>query len=320
MLSMLANSMGVQLEEGYEAAPVDGRRVTRASAPAPAELLELRAQIDKSMGQLPLADGAIADEVDANGVPSIVCRRVDEVDGVEGVDGKDDPLIVYFHGGGYRLGSALAWRSYATHLAAACRARVLLVDYRLAPEHPFPAAVEDARRAYRWAVETTGDPSAVVVGGDSAGGGLAAALVVSLAGRGEVLPAGAFCLSPWADLTNTAATFTANAERDTLFSKAAAEEAAALYVGDGDRTDPTASPVFGSWPAQVPLLIQVGDTEVLLEDAAMLAKIATDGGADAVHHVFPKMLHVWQLQYPNLPDAVTAVDEIAAFVDRVAAR
>jgi acetyl esterase/lipase len=197
---------------------------------------------------------------------------------------------------------------------------VLLVDYRLAPEHPFPSAVDDARRAYLWAIKEAGDAGAVVIGGDSAGGGLVAALAVSLADHGDPPPAGAVCLSPWADLTNTSASFTANAERDTLFSKQAADEAAALYLGDGDRTDPRASAVFGKWPAHVPLLVQVGDTEVLLDDANRLAALAIDAGADVVHHVFAGMPHVWQLQYPNLPDAVTAVDEVAAFVHRVVSR
>src|SRR4051794_14893611 len=171
-------------------------------AAAPAALTQQRSQIDAAMGQLPLAPGTTATAVDAGGVPAILCVR----DGGEG-----DPVLVYFHGGGYRLGSALAWRSYGTHLAAACRARVLVVDYRLAPEHPFPAAVEDAVASYRWALDQSGAGGVVIVGGDSAGGGLAAALVVAAASRGLTLPAAAVCLSPWADLTNTAATFSSNA-------------------------------------------------------------------------------------------------------------
>src|SRR3954447_4411989 len=192
---------------------------------APAALLQQRAHIDAAMGRLPLAAGTTATAVDAGGVPAILCMR----DG-----GESDRLLVYFHGGGYRLGSALAWRAYGSHLAAACRARVLVVDYRLAPEDPFPAAVDDAVAAYRWTLDHAAGISAVIVAGDSAGGGLAAALVLAASRGGVALPAGAVCLSPWADLTNTAATFTSNALRDALFSKSAADEAAALYLGDGD--------------------------------------------------------------------------------------
>src|SRR3954471_3540089 len=111
---------------------------------APAALLQQRAQIDAAMGQLPLAAGTTATAVDAGGVPAILCGR----DG-----GESDPLLVYFHGGGYRLGSALAWRAYGSHLSLACRVRVVVVDYRLAPEHPFPTAVDDAVAAYLWALE-----------------------------------------------------------------------------------------------------------------------------------------------------------------------
>ena len=136
---------------------------------APAELIELRSRIDANMGNLPLAEGTVATDVDAGGVPAIAVRR-------SGDAGQADPYLLYFHGGGYRIGSALAWRSYGSHLAAACRAQVVLVDYRLAPEYPFPAAVDDARAAYRWLLEEASDPSSVILGGDSAGGGLVAAL------------------------------------------------------------------------------------------------------------------------------------------------
>ena len=280
-------------------------------APAPAALTELRAQIDATMGSLPLAAGTTASAVDAGGVPAILCQR----HGFE-----DKTVFVYFHGGGYRLGSAVAWRAYGSHLAAACEARVLLVDYRLAPEHPFPAAVQDAVAAYTWALDQAGDSASVIIGGDSAGGGLAAALLLAAREQELALPAGAVCLSPWVDLTNEAGTYSSNAERDTLFSKAAADEAATLYLGGGDRTIPLASPVFGAWEGMPPVLIQVGDTEVLLDDAARLAQVARDGGGEVEHHVYPDMLHVWQLQYPALPEAVTAVEEIASFVGRVAKR
>jgi acetyl esterase/lipase len=287
------------------------RLASTPPAPPPANIQELRERIDESMSRLPLADGTDAEPVDANGVPAIWCTRRD-------ASASDDPVLVYFHGGGYRIGSAIAYRAYGSHLAAACRARVLLVDYRLAPENPFPAAVDDAIRAYEFVLGAHGvPPSRVVVGGDSAGGGLTAALLVAVRERGLPLPAGAVCLSPWVDLTNTSATFTSRSDSDKMFSKIAADEAARLYLGEGDRHDPLASPLFADWTGMPPVHIQVGDTEVLLDDAENLAKAARDAGVDVEHHVYDGMPHVWQLNYPAYPEAVDSFEKICAFIARV---
>jgi monoterpene epsilon-lactone hydrolase len=285
------------------------RMAANPPPPPPGSLQELRDRIDGAMSQIPLAPGTKATEVDAGGVRSILCER----DG-----GGDDATFLYFHGGGYRLASALAYRAYGTHLATACNAKVLLADYRLAPEHPFPAAVDDAVATYRWLLEAMGTPAGqVVVGGDSAGGGLAAALLLACREHGLPLPAGAVCLSPWIDLTNTAASYGTNGDSDKMFSKSAADEASVLYLGDHDRKDPLASPKFGAWTGMPPLLIQVGSIEVLLDDAAELASNAAAAGVDVEHHVFADMPHVWQLNYPAFPEAVDAVGQIADFVRRV---
>jgi epsilon-lactone hydrolase len=162
--------------------------------PPPKDIAELRARIDGAMGQLPLAPGTTAVAVDANGVEAFLQMR-------EGGDG--DPLVIYFHGGGYRIASALAYRAYCSHFVARGGVRVLNVHYRLAPEHPFPAAVDDAVHAYEWAL-ANGTPAArTVIAGDSAGGGLVAAALIAIRDRGLPLPAGGICLSPWVDLTNT---------------------------------------------------------------------------------------------------------------------
>jgi acetyl esterase/lipase len=286
------------------------RMAAQPPPPAPAGLQEVRARIDATMGTLPLATGTVSEDVDGQGVGGILCARS---------AGADDPMVVYLHGGGYRMGSALAWRSYGSHLADACRARVLLVDYRLAPEHPFPAAVDDAMAAYRWVLGAGTPPARVVVAGDSAGGGLAAALLLSAKADSVPVPAGGVCLSPWADLTNSADSYRTRSATDQLFSLTSAVEAARLYLGAGDPRDPQASPVFGDWSGLPPLLIQVGDTEVLLDDAANLAAAARRGGVDVTHHVYPDMPHVWQLQYPAFPESVEAVDEIGRFIERVTA-
>lgn len=284
------------------------RMAAAPQPPPPANVQELRARIDASMGNLPLAEGTSAKEIDAGGVPAIVVTRD---------AGQDDPTFLYFHGGGYRIASALAYRSYGSHLASACKARVVLVDYRLAPENPFPAAVDDAVASYRWLLDDGVPANRIILGGDSAGGGLTAALLLAAKQQGLPLPAGAVCLSPWVDLTITADSYDTRKDTDKMFGREAALAARELYLGDHDPTDPLASPVFGEWSGMPPLLIQVGDTESLLDDAARLAATAAAAGVDVEHHVYPDMPHVWQLNYPAYPEAVDAVNEIAAFIARV---
>jgi acetyl esterase/lipase len=281
------------------------RLAAQPQAPPPASLTEYRARIDTSMGALPLEPGVSERRVDLGGVSAIELVRS---------GGARDPVLLYFHGGGYRIGSALAYRSYGSRLAAACRARVVLVDYRLAPEHPFPAAVEDAVRAYRGLLASGVGAARIVACGDSAGGGLSAALLVALIRERQPLPAGAICLSPWVDLTNRAASYRSNAATDKLFGARQAEEAAALYLAGQDPTDPLASPLFADWKGMPPLLIQVGDVEVLLDDARALAERARAAGVDVRISVYAEMPHVWQLAFPAFPEAVRAVEEIAAFV------
>ncbi len=279
--------------------------------PPPASLQELRDRIDAALGQLPLAEGTSATEVDANGVRSILVTR----DG-----GEDDPWFVYYHGGGYRLASALAYRAYGSHLARHCKAKVLLVDYRLAPENPFPAAVEDGVAAYQWVLDQSVPSSRIVIGGDSAGGGLTAAVLLACRGRNIALPAGGVCLSPWVDLVNDAASYEKNAGTDKLFSKQSATEATALYVPDGvDPRNPLVSPVYGNWGGMPPLLIHVGSIEVLLDDAHGLAHQARAAGTRVELEVFEGMPHVWQQSYPAFPEAVDSVDKIARFIADVTA-
>jgi monoterpene epsilon-lactone hydrolase len=284
------------------------RLATPARGPAPATLQARRAGMEAAMGSLPLADGIDAVPVDVDGLSLVDCRP-------RGVP--DAPAVLYFHGGGYRLGSARSYRAYGSQLARACSARVVLVDYRLAPEHPFPAAVEDAARAYRWLVPTRPAGARVVVGGDSAGGGLAAALLLRARHEGLPLPAGAFCLSPWADLRNTASSFSRCAGTDSLFSQASADEAAGLYLGPADPSDPLASPVLGDWSGLPPLLIQASAAEVLADDAVHLARAARAAGVEVEVALYEGMPHVWQLHYPAFPEAITAVEQIAAFIARV---
>lgn len=276
--------------------------------PPPGSIQELRDRIDANMGNLPLAEGTSAAEVDAGGVHTIVCTRK---------GGDDDPLFLYFHGGGYRIGSALAYRAYGSHLAKAANARVVLVDYRLAPENPFPAGVDDAMTVYRWALDAGTPASRIVIGGDSAGGGLTAALLLAARDAGLPLPAGGVLLSPWIDMTMSGASYETRSEADKMWSRTNAQAAAELYLGDHDPLDPLVSPMFADWAGMPPLLIQVGDAETLLDDAGTLATKAAAAGVDVEHHVYAEMPHVWQLSYPAYPEAVDAVTQIGEFVRRV---
>lgn len=285
------------------------RMAANPVAPPPPTLQELRDRIDATMGQLPLAEGTSATEVDANGVHCILVTRD---------AGADDPWLVYYHGGGYRLASALAYRAYGSQLANVCKAKVLLVDYRLAPENPFPAAVEDAVAAYRWVLDQSVPSTRIVMGGDSAGGGLTAAALLACRDQKIPLPAGGVCLSPWVDLVNDAQSFVTNAETDKLFGKASADAAAALYVPEGvDRRNPLVSPVYGNWGGMPPLLVHVGSIEGLLDDAAGLAHRARAAGVRVTHEVYEGMPHVWQQSYPHFPEAVDSVNKIGAFIHEV---
>ena len=277
--------------------------------PPPAkDIVELRARIDGAMGQLPLADGTSALAVDAKGVDAFLEMR----DG-----GDDDPLVIYFHGGGYRIASALAYRAYCSHFAARAGARVLNVDYRLAPEHPFPAAVDDALSAYQWALDNGTPASRIVIAGDSAGGGLTAAALVAIRDRGLDTPAGGICLSPWVDLTNTSETYTSRASADKMFSLASATEASGLYLKGQDPKLPLASPLFADLAGLPPLLILVGDAEVLLDDSRKLAERASAAGVATELFIYPEMPHVWMLNYPSYPEAAQAFDQMASFIARV---
>jgi len=276
--------------------------------PPPKDIQELRARIDGAMGQLPLAHGTSAVAVDANGAAAFLEMR----------DGGDtDPLVIYFHGGGYRIASALSYRAYCSHFADRAGVRVLNVDYRLAPENPFPAAIDDAVNAYRWALDNGTPASRIVIAGDSAGGGLTAAALVAIRDRGLPTPAGGICLSPWADLTNSSETYTSRASVDKMFSLASATDAANLYLQGQDARSPLASPVFADLSGLPPLLILVGDAEVLLADSHTLAERASAAGVANEVFVYPEMPHVWMLNYPAYPEAAMAFDQMAAFVARV---
>jgi epsilon-lactone hydrolase len=225
-------------------------------------------------------------------------------------------VVLYLHGGGYVIGSPRSHRHLAAAIAAAAEASALLLDYRLAPEHPYPAAVEDATAAYRWLLDQAVAPEHIVIAGDSAGGGLTVATLLALREARVPLPAGGVCISPWVDLTCGGASYETKAAADPIVRRAGVEEMARAYLGATPPRTPLASPLFADLRGLPPLLIHVGTDEVLLDDAVQLAERAKRAGVEVTLEIYDRMIHVWHWFLPMLDEAQTAVDTIGRFVRR----
>jgi phosphinothricin tripeptide acetyl hydrolase len=223
-------------------------------------------------------------------------------------------VVLYLHGGGYVIGSPRSHRHLAAAIAGAAGASALLLDYRLAPEHPFPAAVEDATAAYRWLLDRAIAPERIVIAGDSAGGGLTVATLLALREARVPLPAGGVCISPWVDLTCAGASYETMAAADPIVRRAGVEEMARAYLGATSPRTPLASPLFADLRGLPPLLIHVGSDEVLLDDAVQLAERAKAAGVHATLEIYDRMIHVWHWFLPMLDEAQTAVEAIGRFV------
>jgi len=213
-------------------------------------------------------------------------------------------------------GSPALYRHFTWRIATAMRATVLAIDYRLAPEHPFPAAVDDALAAYRWLLDGGAQPGRVVVAGDSAGGGLVFAMMLKARDDGLSLPAGAVALSPWTDLALTGSSVRRNARSDPMLHPHNAALFASHYLGHCDPRDPYASPLYGDLVGLPPTLIHVGGDEILRDDAARMADKLRASGCDVELEIWPRMPHVWHLFAPVVPEAEQAIARIGAFVQR----
>jgi epsilon-lactone hydrolase len=223
-------------------------------------------------------------------------------------------VVLYLHGGGYVIGSPRSHRHLAAAIASAASASTLLLDYRLAPEHPYPAAVEDATAAYRWLLDQAIAPERIVIAGDSAGGGLTVATLLALREARVPLPAGGVCISPWVDLTCGGASYATKADADPIVRRTGVEQMAQAYLGATSPRTPLASPLFADLRGLPPLLIHVGTDEVLLDDAIQLAERARAAGVDATLETYERMIHVWHWFLPMLDEAETAVEAIGRFV------
>jgi epsilon-lactone hydrolase len=223
-------------------------------------------------------------------------------------------VILYLHGGSYNAGSINSHLPLTSNIALAAKARVLAIDYRLAPEHPFPAAVDDAVAVYRWLLKQPVEPNRIVVAGDSAGGGLVLSLLLSLHQLGLPQPAAGVCLSPWTDLTCSGESFAANEKADFMIKRAPGLESAKIYAGGADLRAPLISPLYADPVGLPPLLIQVGSEENLLSDSTLFADKARAAGVDVTLDVWKGMQHVWQYAASLLPEARQAVARIGEFI------
>ncbi len=229
-------------------------------------------------------------------------------------DAAEGRVLLYLHGGGYSIGSINTHREMVSRIARAISARALLIDYRLAPEHPHPAALEDSTAAYQWLLAHGADPSKIVIAGDSAGGGLTVATLAELRDAKEPLPAAAVCLSPWLDLECTGESHKTKADVDPMVTFDGVRIMARLYAGDADLREPLISPLYADLSGLPPILIQVGTSEVLLDDSTRLADKARKAGVDVVLEPWEDMIHVWHLFASMLPEGQQAIDRIGEFV------
>ena len=225
-------------------------------------------------------------------------------------------VILYFHGGGYVSGSVAIHRLLCYELAHATGVRILLPEYRLAPENPFPAALDDAMSAYRWLLAQGFKPADITIAGDSAGGGLALATTLALRDAGEALPAAVVCISPWADLKLTGDSYRTKAKADPILNTKQLRDWALSYTGEENLSNPLVSPVYADFRAFPPMLIQVGSEEVLLDDALKVAEKSKSAGVEVMLKIWPGMWHVWHATGTWLPESREALAEIGRFVQR----
>jgi len=266
---------------------------------------ELRAGMARVADFLPTPGDARVTAVEAGGVPG---------EWVRAPNARDDKVVLYFHGGGYVMGSPDTHRTLVYGLSRAAAASCLSLDYRLAPEHPYPAAVDDAVAAYDWLLAQGRKPGDVVLAGDSAGGGLVLATLLQLRENGTPLPAAGICLSPWTDMEGSGASMERNAALDPLVQREGLLHLARLYLDGTDPRTPKASPIHADLSGLPPLLVLAGSDETLLDDAIRLAERAGAAGVDVACEEWPKMFHVWPLFAPMLSEGDEAIARMGEFV------
>ena len=284
---------------------IDAIRALLGSKPRPIGWSERRQRLDEVGSVWPVADDVTCEAVDCDGVPG-------EWSQVPASDASR--VLLFFHGGGYCSGSIRSHRRMVTEAGRAARMRTLAIGYRLAPEHPYPAAHEDAMAAWRFLRRQGIAAENIVVGGDSAGGNLTITLINRLRAARETLPACAWLISPWTDLTMSGATLGTKDTVDPLIHKAYLEELAYAYAASADRRDPLISPLFADLHGFPPTLIQVGSAETLLADATRFAAAAGAADVDVTLEIWPHMIHAWPLWNAKLEDGCRALASAGEFI------
>jgi acetyl esterase/lipase len=285
---------------------IDAIRTLLGAKPRPVGWSRRRQRIEEVGSLWPAANDVTCEAVDCEGVA-----------GEWSLAPGSDPsrVLMFFHGGGYCSGSILSHRRLVTEAGRAAGMRTLAIDYRLAPEHPYPAAHEDAMTAWRFLRRQGMTANAVSVGGDSAGGNLAITLINRLRAAGETFPACAWLISPWTDLTMSGATLDTKDAVDPIIHKGYLEELADAYVpASVDRKDPLISPLFSDLRGFPPTLIQIGSAETLLSDATRFATVAGSADVDVTLQVWPHMIHAWPLWNAKLEDGRRALASAGEFI------
>ena len=285
---------------------IDVIRIRLAAHPRPADLTERRARVDALAADYALPPDVRVEPIDAHGVPA-------EWTSTPAANG--ERVILFLHGGGYVSGSLKSHRHMVAQAGREARARTLALGYRLAPEHPFPAALDDALTGYRFLLASGIAPARIALAGESAGGGLALATVLSLREAGLPLPGCLWLSSPWVDLALTGASMESKAAVDPLLSRTYLSELASLYLNGADALGPLVSPINADLAGLPPMLIQVGSAETLLADSGRLTAVA--GATDiAVHlEVWPHMIHAWHLFYPDVADGRRSLASAGSFIE-----
>jgi epsilon-lactone hydrolase len=265
-----------------------------------------REAFDAAMEPIPLADGCAVETLELGGVPA------EKITHAGALPGK---VLLYLHGGGFMIGGIKSYRHLVSRFAVAAGVTAYHLDYRLAPEHPFPAALDDAMAAYKQLLKTGIAPTNVVVGGDSAGGNLATALLLKARQDGVPLPAGLYLLSPWLNMATTGESYDKFGKRDLIVSRDEARRFAAAYLG-GKPDEPLTSPLHADPAGLPPTLIQVGSEEVLLSDSLNFASRAAMAEVDLRLHVWPEMPHVWPLFHPFIRAGLAGIDEAGAWMQQ----
>ena len=285
---------------------IDAVRALLSSKPRPVGWAERRKRLDAVGSFWPVADDVELTAVDVNGIPG-------EYSIVPGSD--PSRVLIFFHGGGYCSGSIMSHRRLVTETGRAAKMRTLAIEYRLAPEHPFPASYDDALSAWRFLQNQNIAAANIAIGGDSAGAGLALGLITRLRDAREELPTCAWLVSPWTDLTMSGSTLVSKAAVDPLIHKEYLNELADAYLPAGiDRKDARVSPLYGDFKNFPQLLIQVGSDETLLDDASRLAALAGAANVAVTLEIWPHMIHAWPLWNAHLKDGRRAIAKAGAFI------